>query len=496
MEKTNQQKLQTLKKFLSIAMLLVFFSIRIFDLINVLTKFEIYGDYIWRPILSNLLATAIYGIPLIVLTFVTKYINTFNCCYLLTAMFALNSLYLATDLINPFFYVAPLGMHTLIENNHIPFYILLAINVITAIFISSKRYVLFFYYVVRMVLISVVIITAQSAVQSFYDCDKILLGVVAYQVVYVLSNLLIFSFDEECEESCIPFALSERIEIMSENFFEFDNILYDIEKHLTENNCENKDLCLDFIKKVKNDEYTYSPDDREMLKTVFSCFYNYISNHYLSFKEQVVFYNISKFLSVDRDEEDYKREVLNFCSVIKNNTLIDPRKCAQVIEVKYEGNNPKSLSGKLSFMKSYPFVNNDGMRFESFESLLQSIKVDGFRSREIADMPGFEAHLQSRKHSMWRLKNELYYDNIRFERNGDEFKKVVLLSYANMVEQNEDLKNALASTIDSDGMLYLFYNKDCKPEQFETILNQHEFFSIFSYARQVYITQPKLNSGE
>ena len=127
----------------------------------------------------------------------------------------------------------------------------------------------------------------------------------------------------------------------------------------------------------------------------------------------------------------------------------------------------------------------DGVCCGSMEGFLQALKYqDQDKQQQICSMKGGEARKQSNK--QWQTDQIVWWKGEAYDRQNEEYQKLLRRAYQAMFDQNEQFKAALMSTRD----IVLIYS--CGEENaYKTIITEQEFCQILMEIRDNYDKRDK-----
>lgn len=143
------------------------------------------------------------------------------------------------------------------------------------------------------------------------------------------------------------------------------------------------------------------------------------------------------------------------------------------------GSKNEYPASALSNFASHPFV-FDGIPVTSFEGLLQSFKfLDPETQKSVCALTGWKAKVFGRGEEWWRTRN-LYWQGEVFNRDSDEYQRLLDLAYREMFDQSEGFRKALRATGDA-----VLTHSIGKASPKVTILTSDEFCSRLMRLREM-----------
>ena len=122
----------------------------------------------------------------------------------------------------------------------------------------------------------------------------------------------------------------------------------------------------------------------------------------------------------------------------------------------------------LSNFSPHPFV-FDGIQCSSMEGWLQSLKHSNPEmQKHICTLVGYAAK-KSSKHKNWQRNQTLYWQGVEYDRQGDEYQKLLDRAYEAMAA-NDSFRRALLASGDA-----VLTHSMGRTNSKETILTQSEF---------------------
>ena len=122
----------------------------------------------------------------------------------------------------------------------------------------------------------------------------------------------------------------------------------------------------------------------------------------------------------------------------------------------------------LSNFSPHPFV-IDGIQCSSMEGWLQSLKFSNPEmQKHICTLVGYAAK-KSGKHKNWQRNQTLYWQGVEYDRQGDEYQKLLDRAYEAMAV-NDSFRRALLASGDA-----VLTHSMGRTNSKETILTQSEF---------------------
>ena len=122
----------------------------------------------------------------------------------------------------------------------------------------------------------------------------------------------------------------------------------------------------------------------------------------------------------------------------------------------------------LSNFSPHPFV-IDGIQCSSMEGWLQSLKHSNPEmQKHICTLVGYAAK-KSSKHKNWQRNQTLYWQGVEYDRQGDEYQKLLDRAYEAMAA-NDSFRRALLASGDA-----VLTHSMGRTNSKETILTQSEF---------------------
>lgn len=127
----------------------------------------------------------------------------------------------------------------------------------------------------------------------------------------------------------------------------------------------------------------------------------------------------------------------------------------------------------------------DGVTCCSMEGFLQSLKYqDKDKQQEICSMKGGVARKQSNKY--WQTDQIVWWKGETYDRQSDEYQKLLRRAYQAMFDQNEQFRTALMQT---RGIILIH---SCGEEDsYKTIITEQEFCQILTEIRDNYDKRDK-----
>jgi len=123
----------------------------------------------------------------------------------------------------------------------------------------------------------------------------------------------------------------------------------------------------------------------------------------------------------------------------------------------------------LSNFAPHPFV-FDGVECQSFEGWLQSLKFSNPEmQKHVCTLVGLKAKYRGKEKKWWRDRR-LYWKGEIFDRDSDEYQRLLDLAYRAMFDQNEGFRKALKASGDA-----VLTHSIGKTSPKVTVLTQSEF---------------------
>lgn len=134
------------------------------------------------------------------------------------------------------------------------------------------------------------------------------------------------------------------------------------------------------------------------------------------------------------------------------------------------GSGKQYPSNALSNFAPHPFVFDD-VECNSMEGLLQSFKFSNFEMQKyVCTLVGKAAKFKG-KSKKWFLTQKLYWNNIEYDRNSEEYQKLLDRAF-DALSKNDSFKKALLASGNST-----LTHEIGKSKTSETILTKREFIS-------------------
>jgi predicted NAD-dependent protein-ADP-ribosyltransferase YbiA (DUF1768 family) len=112
------------------------------------------------------------------------------------------------------------------------------------------------------------------------------------------------------------------------------------------------------------------------------------------------------------------------------------------------GSKNEYPASALSNFASHPFV-FDGIPVTSFEGLLQSFKFSNTETQKhVCALTGWNAKVFGRNEKWW-VTRHLFWQGEVFNRDSDEYQRLLDLAYREMFDQSESFRKALRATGDA-----------------------------------------------
>ena len=136
-------------------------------------------------------------------------------------------------------------------------------------------------------------------------------------------------------------------------------------------------------------------------------------------------------------------------------------------------------SSALSNFSPHPFE-LDGIKINSMEGLLQSLKFDKIHIQvEVCKLVGKEAKARGRSRTTaWQRVQKLWWQGVAMDRSGKEYQEFLKRAYKAMFEQSESFRKALMAT----GNAVLTHSIG-RSKEAETVLTEREFCSLLMNLR-------------
>jgi predicted NAD-dependent protein-ADP-ribosyltransferase YbiA (DUF1768 family) len=112
------------------------------------------------------------------------------------------------------------------------------------------------------------------------------------------------------------------------------------------------------------------------------------------------------------------------------------------------GSKNEYPASALSNFASHPFV-FDGVECRSFEGWLQSLKFSNKETQQhVCALTGWNAKVFGRGEKWW-VTRQLFWQGEVFNRDSDEYQRLLDLAYREMFDQSESFRRALRATGDA-----------------------------------------------
>ena len=145
------------------------------------------------------------------------------------------------------------------------------------------------------------------------------------------------------------------------------------------------------------------------------------------------------------------------------------------MDIRSKGGYPSSA---LSNFAPHKFV-IDGVECASMEGFLQSLKCPHSHVQvEICKLAGKAAKKRGAQYK-WQKKGKLYWRGVEYERQGEEYQKLLDRAYNTLTEQNEGFRKAILTTQNA-----VLAHSMGKRKKSETILTSSEFCSRLTSIRE------------
>lgn len=340
----------------------------------------------------------------------------------------------------------------------------------------------------------VIAIGAMISLESI--CSFIVCYIDGYRFfsIYVLSiasfllGISACLFSNNIKEDNDIFQLLDKI-IHSDDFEDYDDIdsvqgLLSVSSLF---NSENKDYldCLVFYNGMKNKEF-------EKIQHLYN--EEFAIKFSITVDEIISDYLLS--CSVDGLNDDYLRFQYALKEYIlkgkSNNIIYDLFRAIcyktdfrQVIDVKY-----KSEWSELSNFANHPFELCEGMKYNSIEAFLQSLKFKNpkFQKRVANAKTGAEAKKFSNGNYYWSYRNKLFLGNYSINRFEPEYEALITTAFDKMAESNENFVKALLNTGDKK-----LIHSVGKTSKWDTVLTRDEYIRQLIRLRIKYKNLEKYN---
>jgi len=149
------------------------------------------------------------------------------------------------------------------------------------------------------------------------------------------------------------------------------------------------------------------------------------------------------------------------------------------------GSGREYPSNALSNFSPHPFI-FDGVECNSFEGLLQSFKFkEPDIQKEVCKLVGRAAKFRG-KPKKWFLTQKLYWMGKEYERESEEYQKLLDRAF-NALSKNDSFRKALLASGNS-----VLTHEIGKSKESETVLTRREFISRLNKIRERFKDEEKL----
>lgn len=131
----------------------------------------------------------------------------------------------------------------------------------------------------------------------------------------------------------------------------------------------------------------------------------------------------------------------------------------------------------LSNFSPHPFI-FDGVQINSMEGFLQALKFSNFEmQKEVCKLVGVKSKFKGKKKNR-RVSQILYWNNIEYKRDSNEYQELLDKAYNAMFEQSDSFRRVLKASEGAN-----FTHSIGKNKQNETVLTNNEFISRLNTLR-------------